>query len=373
METEYIDLLDLQQILQGGVEELFPDKIWVKAEIASLSHKAGGHCYLDLCQNGSKGQIVAKAKAAIWRSYWGAVSLYFKEATGSELAVGMEILARVSVSYSELYGLTLSIDQIEPQFTLGAAELKRQQTIETLSREGLMDRQKESLKAPELPRFLSIISSPTAAGYGDFCRHIESNDYGYAFHLELFEAQMQGADAPESICKALEKAVATRPDAILILRGGGSTLDLACFDDYHLAKCIALCPVPVYTAIGHDRDYHVSDMVSFDFVKTPTAIADFFVETLMLRETALEELRRRIREALGTRLLKMESALDTLLQRIHSADPRKLLARGYTLVTDSAGLVLKSVKPLSEGDIVNIIFEDGSLTARIEKRTDGTI
>ena len=421
-----ISLLELQEIIRDGVENAVPEKLWVRSEIASVQAKPGGHCYLELCQS-EDGRMVAKARAVIWRGVYGLVRAAFRDATGSDLAVGMQILARVQASYSELYGLTLVIDDLEPQFTLGAAELEKRKTIELLEKEGYMEMQKR-LDFPPLPFSLAVISSRTAAGFGDFCRHLDSNPYGFKFQVELFEASMQGEDAALSISEALsaiveasgrlapgdratlgavrggtsqqsgevgssgsETSLGARPaegyDAVLILRGGGSPLDLVCFDDYTLAVAIATCPIPVLTAIGHDRDYHVADMVAYDYVKTPTALADYFIDAVAAEDEKLSAAASRLRlaasgriaadkskvdrlaatlkSAVAARLAAASSAVDLLESRIHSADPRRVLERGFALVTDSAGRVIRSASQTVPGDTLRLVFADGSVAAKV--------
>ena len=185
MEKEYIDLYTLQNSLKLGLEDLFPEKLWVRAEIASVSLKANGHCYMDLSQNGPDG-IIARAKAVIWRSKYYALNQFFVAATGSSLQAGMSVLVRVQVTYSELYGLTLTVDDLDPQFTLGEQELEKRRTIAKLEEEGLLDRQKELVPAV-LPYALAVITARDAAGFGDFSRHLHGNEYGFAFRTDLFE------------------------------------------------------------------------------------------------------------------------------------------------------------------------------------------
>ena len=366
METEYIDLLDLQLRLREEIEESFPERCWVRAEIASVQAKANGHCYLDLAQS-EEGRIVAKAKAVIWRSRYVPLRAYFREATGGDLAPGMEVLLRVQVSYSELYGLSLTVEEIEPRFTLGAAELQRRRTLEKLEADGLLDRQQE-LEPALLPYRLAVISARDAAGYGDFRRHLEENAYGFTFEVQLFEATMQGEDAPASIVDALERVeCAPAPfDAVLILRGGGSALDLAGFDDYGLCFAIANCPVPVYTAIGHDRDVHVADRVAYEAVKTPTALADRFIDALAAEDERISAFGNRLRMAFAAKLAEMEQRVLALGDRIRAADPRGVLARGYTLVTDAQGVVVKSARQLQEGRRFRVLFADGAVEAIVD-------
>ncbi len=367
-EGTYIDLFTLQENIREGLEDLFPDKLWIKAEVSSIQVKANGHCYMDLCQSGQSG-IVAKAKAVIWRSRYTVLSRYFQQATGIEISVGMSVLVRAQVSYSELYGLTLTIDDIDADVTLGEQERIRRETIEKLEKEGLL-RKQESLELAPLPYYLAVISAPDAAGFGDFSRHLQENEYGFAFCVDLFEAVMQGAQAPESISDALEEVQASsrKYDAVLILRGGGSNFDLSCFDDYGLCFNIANCPLPVFTAIGHDKDHHVADMVAYASVKTPTALADEFLDCFIAEDERISSFTSRLRLAFNAKISAMESKVELLQARIAAADPRTVLSRGYTLVTDQAGVVLKSAGGLSAGDKVKIFFADGKVTAAITEK-----
>lgn len=362
---EFIELFDLQQRLRAGLEDIFPERLWVRAEVSQIQVKSNGHCYMDLSQ--SEGPtLVAKAKAVIWRSRYSFLSRTFKESTGSAIQAGMTILALVEVNYSELYGLSLVVEDIEPQYTLGEAELERRRTVEKLRKDGLLDKQKELVPAL-LPYRLAVISARDAAGYGDFCRHLEQNEYGFNFEVVLFEATMQGVLAPQSITDALERVQTDSEgfDAALIVRGGGSSLDLACFDDYGLCFAIANCPVPVYTAIGHDRDSHVADMVAFCSVKTPTALSDVFIDAFASEDERITSLGTRLRLAFVSKINTMASAVDMLESRIHNADPRNVLSRGYTLVVDSEGKVLKSSKSIGIGDKITILFEDGKIETEV--------
>lgn len=366
MERDFIDLLELQSMLREEIENSFPERVWVRAEIASLQAKANGHCYLDLAQS-EGGRIVAKAKAVIWRSRYLPLRAYFREATGGELAAGMEVLLRVQLSYSELYGMTLTVDEVEPRFTLGAAELQRRETLKKLEADGLLDRQQE-LEPALLPYRLAVISARDAAGYGDFCRHLTDNAYGFVFEVSLFEATMQGREAPESIVDALSRIEcdAESWDAVLLMRGGGSALDLACFDDYGLCFAIANCPVPVYTAIGHDRDVHVADRVAYEAVKTPTALADRFIDAFAAEDERISGYGTRLRTAFLAKIAAMEQRLEALGDRIRRADPRGVLSRGYTLVTDAKGIVIKSAAALPPGTKFRVLFVDGTVTAAAE-------
>ena len=395
MEKDFIDLLTLQSKLKEGVELLFPKRIWVKAEVSAVKARNGGHCYLELSQSSDKG-LVAKSSAIIWSSKFRFIAPYFESVTGSPLQEGMVVLVQVQVNYSELYGMSLIIDDIDPEYSLGVKELERQKTIERLQKEGLMGLQK-GLELPLLPYRLAVISAEDAAGYRDFMQHIHENPYGFAVKPTLFPALMQGADCPASIISALDAVMDSgQPwDAVLILRGGGAKLDLACFDDYSLAAVIAQYPLPVLTAIGHDQDFHVCDMVAYEFLKTPTALADYIldiyqcederVSTLETRirlgmtnrlyreEALLDSLAARVKGAFQLKVAAMEAALNMLQARIEAADPRKILQRGYVLATDADGVVLKGVAGRSAGDRVSMMFADGVLECTVDSVVAKTV
>lgn len=363
--VEVLALSELQTRLREGIEEVFPARVWVRAEVAAVQVKASGHCYLDLCESDGE-SVTAKVKAVIWRGRYFPLSAYFREATGGDIVPGISILVRVQVNYSELYGLTLVIDELEPEFTLGEAELRRRRTVGKLEAEGLMDAQK-SLEPSRLPYALAVISAEDAAGFGDFRRHLLENQYGFRFRVDLFPAAMQGQAAPQSIADALDAVQGGRSvyDAVLILRGGGSALDLACFDEYVLASAIAKCRIPVYTAIGHDRDQHVADMVAFASVKTPTALADEFIDAFAAEDERISSYAARLKYAFAAKVSALQSRLDVLAERIRNADPRSVLARGYTLVTDDEGVVLKSAAGLNPGQRIKVLFADGEVEAQI--------
>ena len=387
MEKEYIDLFEFQTRLKEGVESLFPKRLWLKAEISAIKARNGGHCYLELSQSNDSG-LIAKASAAIWNSRYRFLAPYFESVTGSPLQEGMSILVEVQPSYSQLYGFTLVINDIDPEFSLGIKELERQRTIERLQKEGLMDLQKELL-FPYLPYRFAVISVEDAAGYRDFIRHIAENPYGFKVELDLFPALMQGKDCPGSIIEALDAVMESQVeyDAVLILRGGGSKLDLACYDDYRLAAGIAQYPTPVLTAVGHDQDFHVCDMVAHTYVKTPTALADFIIEIyededarlstyatrmklafasrIMSMEAGIEAFKLRIKGGFALKMANQERRLDVLGARIEAADPRKILQKGYALALDGRGIVIKGAAGREVGDRVSVMFADGTLVTEV--------
>ena len=386
MAKDYLELTELLARIKEGVEDAFPDRYWVKAEIGSWSPRANGHCYLNLTQS-DRGKPVADIRAMIWKWHFPQLKAFFEQETGQTLQAGITVLVRVQVSFSEMFGMSLFIDDIDPAFTVGEQALAKKKAIEKLTAGGYLEMQQE-LAIPRLPYCLAVITSKTAAGYGDFRRHLLENEAGYAFRLDLYEALMQGEQAPASIIAALAEAQEHPCDAILILRGGGSEMDLACFDDYDLAVAIATCAAPVVTAIGHDRDFHIADLVANRSVKTPTALADLFLDAYAAEDALLDDLQARVRRAVADRLGGMLRKVDSLAQRlrfaagaridralaaldlkealIKASDPRKILSMGYALVTGRDGKVLKSVAPVAAGDRIGVRFADGTIRATVD-------
>ena len=390
MEKEFIDLFEFQSRLKRGIESLFPNRLWVRAEVSAVKVR-NGHCYLELSQS-DQGGLKAKATAIIWSSKYRIIAPYFESVTSSPLQEGMVVLVEVQANYSQLYGFSLIINDIDPEYSLGQKELERQRTIERLQSEGLMDLQKR-LVLPVLPYDLAVISAPDAAGYRDFIRHLDENPYGFRVNPVLYPALMQGTDCPASVTAALDAVLKSgnRYDAVLIMRGGGSKLDLACFDDYGLAAAIARYPLPVLTGVGHDHDFHVCDMVAHAYVKTPTALADYILDMYECEDARLSSYHTRMRLALSSRVSGMEnkaarlidrirnasamkislaeSALNVMQARIAAADPRKIMERGYALAVDGEGVVLKNAAGVSAGDKVSVMFADGTIKAHVETIT----
>ena len=287
-QKKHFSLRELQLAVRERLSEAFPLPVWVAAEISEMKVNYSGHCYLELVEKGgANGVPAAKASAVIWRSHYGPIATYFASQTGEQLAVGMKVLVRVTISYHELYGLSFQIQDIDPTYTLGDWEQQRQQTIARLQEEGVWDMNRE-LGVPRVPQRVAIVSSANAAGYQDFCKEIARSPY--RVELTLFDAFMQGHGAEDSIIEALER-VAERADAfdvVALIRGGGSQSDLACFNSYRLCAHVAQFPLPVLTGIGHDKDESVADMVAAQRLKTPTAVAAWINEQLAEFDGALE-------------------------------------------------------------------------------------
>ena len=316
-------MAQLLQRVRGAVAETFPRPVWVKAEIHELKIHGNGHCYMELVEKGTGREMFsAKAQAVIWRSRRSLVEAAFYQGAGHRLEAGMTVLVQVRVQYSEVYGMSLSIEDIDPAFTLGEVELARQRTLERLRKEGMLD-MNSTLPLPRLPRRFALITSESAAGYGDFMHHLYDNGYGFRFYTRLYPAPMQGAAAPGGIISALEAVMADVEaggvyDAVLLLRGGGAVTDLACFDDYDLAVNIAQFPLPVMVAVGHERDTHICDMVAARSVKTPTALADLIVNAFVEEDASLTALGDRLRSSVMLRLDGMRQRLEQTARRLGS-------------------------------------------------------
>lgn len=296
--TEHISLSELQLLIRERLDDAFPLPYWITAEISELKvNYRSGHCYLELVEKGGDNQVPrAKVNAIIWRASYGIISNYFTSTTGSELKVGMKVLVKVTVLYHELYGLSLVISDIDPLYTLGDMEQQRQETIRRLHEDGVYDMNR-SLDLPFLMQRIAVVSSPNAAGFQDFMKELGAS--GYYFAVELFDAFMQGNEAEESIIAALDR-IAERMEAfdvVVVIRGGGSQSDLACFNSYRLCCTLAQFPLPVLTGIGHDKDQSVADLVAAVALKTPTAVAGYLVDGLAEVDGWLDTRRDELQEA----------------------------------------------------------------------------
>jgi len=280
MTHEYISLLELNNLVKEVLKENLTKTYWLVAEISEIRQNISGHCYLEFIQkDDSSDSLLAKARANIWANTYRLIKPYFETSTNSSLAQGMKILVNVSVEFHELYGYSLTVHDIDPAYTLGDMEQKRTLTIQQLVADGIFDMNRQ-LEMPVVPQRIAVISSETAAGYGDFISQLKNNEYGFVFYPCLFQAYMQGEDAEISILNAIDKIFryVENFDVVVIIRGGGSRAELSCFDSYELASNICQFPLPVIAGIGHERDQSVVDMVANTRVKTPTAGATFLID-----------------------------------------------------------------------------------------------
>ena len=286
-----LSLYEVTDKIINAVDSAFPGTIWVIGEVSEIKENISGHCYLELVEKDNKTeQPKAKARGTIWARNYRMIKPFFEMTAGRKLTSGIKILVQCTVNYHPIYGFSLNIVDIDPTFTIGDIEMQRQQTINKLISEGVMDMNKQ-IAIPMLPKRIAVISSPTAAGFEDFTSQLENNPYGYAFSIKLFNAIMQGDKAEESIIQALDRIHSSIEswDVVAIIRGGGSQIDLGCFDSYNIANNIAQFPIPIITGIGHEKDVSIADMVANIKQKTPTAVAEFLVTQFVNAENWLEE------------------------------------------------------------------------------------
>ena len=413
---KHITLSQLQQRIKSVIEQGMPLPVWVVAEIAECKVNYSGHCYLELVEKtestdhrAATGVPKAQARAVIWRSQYAMLSAYFESQTGSRLTAGMKILAKVTVSYHELYGLSLQITDLDPSYTLGEVERQKQLTINQLQADGVWDCNRE-VELPTLVQRLAVVSSASAAGYRDFCQELQRSPY--AFRHSLFEAVMQGTAAEESICAALS-AIAEREDefdAVIIIRGGGSSSDLSCFNSYRICSYVAQFPLAVITGIGHDKDVSVADMVAHTPLKTPTAVAAWLDERMALLEgrideaaqllidaartkTAAEQLRverwaglirelakrmcerelsrltlqqEQLRAAAERTIERETSRLQLALELVEAHNPKQILRRGFAVVR-LGGKAMTQTEGVTCGEQIEIELAGGTLQAEVKK------
>jgi exodeoxyribonuclease VII large subunit len=317
---ESYSLLELNQCIRMQLKRGMPELYWVVAEINELQVNSAGHCFMELIEKSPhNGQITAKARATIWAYHNKMLAPYFETVTGQRLSAGLKIMLQVSVEFHELYGLSLSVTDINPAFTIGELAMQRQAIIKQLKDEGVYDMNRE-LEVPFMPQRIAVISSETAAGYGDFVDQLNNNPDGFVFEHTLFKAIVQGNEAEASIISAFEQIFEREDefDLVVLIRGGGSQSDLNCFNSYQIATCIAQFPLPVITGIGHDRDETVADMVACIALKTPTAVAGFLLEKAAYLNRLLQELSYKLMDVAGITISKHEYKLNHLSQRLQT-------------------------------------------------------
>jgi exodeoxyribonuclease VII large subunit len=315
-----ISLQELNLIIKKGVRELFPNSFWIIAEISELNVNQSGHCYLELIEKAAETeQITAKAKATIWSYTFRMLKPYFESTTHQRFTNGIKVMLSVSIDFHELYGFSLNVKDIEPNYTLGDLSRKKQQIIQQLQDEGVFHLNKE-LEFPIVPQKIAVISSETAAGYGDFIKQLTQNRFHYKYYIKLFNAYMQGDEAEKSITSALDQIFEfPEPfDVVVIIRGGGSQSDLNCFNSYWLCYHITQFPIPVITGIGHDRDQTIADMVAHTSVKTPTAVAEFIIENTTTFESHLLELQQNISDIVNDKLELLHDQLNDISTNLTS-------------------------------------------------------
>ena len=387
-DIKHISLSQLQGRISIALAEALPLPVWVCAEVADIKINASGHCYIELIEKNEKtGTTEAQARATIWRSQVMSTIGRFEQESGQRLAKGMKILFKATVSHHAVYGMSLQIQQIDSLHTIGDMERRRQMTIEQLQKDGVWE-QNRSQAMPLVIQRIAVISSATAAGYRDFM--MELGRSGYALHTELFEAIMQGERSDESIVAALYAIAERREefDAVAIIRGGGSTGDLECFNSYHLAFAVTQMPLPVLTGIGHDKDTSVTDMVAHTMLKTPTAVAQWIEQraadfdgaleycAITLRDICrqtthaatlrLEQMATDVRHLVERTLQGEAQKLDGLANLVANFAPERIFRLGYAIARKESK-ALASIEGVEVGDTITTSLADGEIESKITK------
>lgn len=318
MENKPLSLLELNSLVRRSITSCLPDEYWVQAELSDVRVNYSGHCYLEFVQkDATDNALLAKARGIIWANVFTRLRSYFERETGQAFVSGLKVLVKVTVDFHELYGYSLTVVNIDPTYTLGDMVRRRKEILRQLDEEGILTLNKE-LELPVLTQRIAVISSATAAGYGDFCNQLLHNSFGFVFYPLLFQAIMQGEQVEQSIIQALDRINATRDnwDVVVIIRGGGATSDLSGFDTYDLAANCAQFPLPIITGIGHERDDTVLDMISHTRVKTPTAAAEFLINHVRQTAQELEAYEEVIYQEVPRLLQQEKQRLDSFVTRI---------------------------------------------------------
>ncbi len=409
MNTErHITLFELNRLVREAIEDALPMEYWVEAELSEC-RESRGHCYMELIQKDEQTATpIAKASAKCWANKWLTIRPYFERTTGQQLHAGMKVLLQVYPQFHEAYGFSWIVTDINPTYTLGDMARKRQEIIQKLKAEGVFDLQKE-LQLPVFCQHIAVISSQTAAGYGDFCNQLADNPYGFKFETQLFPAIMQGEGVEQSIISALEQIYDMPFDCVVIIRGGGATSDMSGFDTLALAENVANFPIPIITGIGHERDESVLDMISHTCVKTPTAAAALLIDHLKgvletiegaqsmithyvqqklsiansqlsiiseaiprlfsivktRQEAKIDALYTRLPMLIERRLTSEIHRLQLMDEKLKALDPTLLLARGYSITLHN-GRAVKDASQLPPGTEIETRLAKGTIHSVIK-------
>lgn len=411
MEQAAISLYELNNLVRGVIANTFSQSFWIRAEMSDVRVAQNGHCYLEFIEKDSKNRnIIAKARGSIWANVFRLLKAYFESETGQAFSSGLKVLVQVSVEFHELYGYSLNVHNIDPTYTLGDQARNRALILKQLEEEGVLTLNKE-LELPTITNRIAVISSPTAAGYEDFCNQLENNTDGFVFYTHLFPAIMQGERTEESIISALDRVYehADKFDAVIIIRGGGATSELSSFDSYLLAANCAQFPLPVITGIGHERDDTVLDIVAHTRAKTPTAVAEFLIKRIQSAAINMYELQEAIITSTNRKITEESVSLNTFathfsyLTKDYTKDqlnkisvfterlksltkkvivdekhrltnqeqflklisPENILKKGYTL-TIRDNKIVKNSAELKEGDTITNRFFDGDVISIVK-------
>ena len=384
-----LTLYSLNNLVRCALSDSMPSQYWVTGELSEVRETAAGHCYIELVQRDEvTNELVAKARGTVWARIYTLLKPYFLEQTGQPFAAGLKVLVQVKVVFHELYGYSLDVCDIEPTYTLGDMARRRQVIIKRLTDEGVIGLNKE-LEFPLLPQRVAVISSSTAAGYGDFCDQLLNNRYGFVFYPHLFQSPMQGSGVEQGIIAALDRIAENIDcwDAVVIIRGGGATSELSCFDTYELANNCAQFPLPIITGIGHQRDESVLDIVAHTSAKTPTAVAELLIHAMLSQAAWLDDTLQGTVSAVRSRVDGERHRLQSLLQRLpvttalfmqgqhhrldlwqrymDAASPEHILALGYS-ITKVNGKTVRSIADVQPGDEVMTAVAGGEFTSVVK-------
>ncbi len=405
-----ISLFELNSLVKEAIENQMPDEYWVEAELSEV-HENSGHCYMEIIEKDEKNNTpIAKARAMVWRNNWSILRSHFERITGAPLRAGIKVMLQVYPNFHPAFGFSYTVSDIDPTYTLGDMAKRRKEIIKKLENNGLYYLNKE-IEIPFVPQRIAVISSDTAAGYGDFCKQLTTINYNIWYRTELFAAVMQGEQVERSIISALN-AINERIDdfdVVVIIRGGGGTSDFSGFDTYTLAENVVQFPLPIITGIGHDRDETILDMISNTKVKTPTAAADVLIDKLEYAYEQMDNAKSRITELVKQRIemekirldkisgiiptlftvikTRQERNLDFMLQRLNTSitkkimedkhklemaatkiealNPERLLKRGYS-ITLFNGKAIRDPKTLKTGDEILTKIEKGTIKSTVK-------
>jgi exodeoxyribonuclease VII large subunit len=335
MKAQSLSLSQLNLKLKTAISDSFADPLWVVAEISELRVNNSGHCYMELIEKaGDSDQMIAKIKATIWSFTFRMISPYFETTTGYRLDAGLKVLLKVQPEFHEVYGISLIVKDIDPSYTLGDLARKKLEILRKLKAEGVIDMNR-MLNLPAVPQRIAVISSETAAGYGDFMDSLINNPQEYYFRTELFSAQVQGEKAAETIISALDRIYEKENefDVVVIIRGGGSQSDLECFNNYDLVYHITQFPLPVISGIGHERDETITDIVAHTSVKTPTAVAEFLIDALIEFDDLLENYAEELANMAGEKIAGEKEKIFNLSQNTVYLVHQKLNEENSYLIT----------------------------------------
>ena len=389
-DNAHISLSEAHSLVREAVEAALPEPLWVQAEVLDIREK--GHCYMELVEkDDAYNTPIAQARACCWSNTWQTVKRKCEQALGENpirSAAGTKMLFLLRANFHEAYGFSWIVEDIDPAYTIGEMARRRVEILKKLKEAGIIDMQKELPISPFATK-IAVISSASAAGYGDFCNQLAENDYGFAFQTTLFPAIMQGEQTSSSIISALDAINAAEEsyDVVVIIRGGGSTADLSGFDTLELAENIANFPLPIITGIGHERDETVIDTIARVSVKTPTAVAAFLIDNLAAtmetlgnaalriqravqrrletEKMKMESMDRRVANSISLYFLKQHHLLQMMEQRIKAVDPMNILRRGYSIALHK-GTPVMDTDTLSKGDILTLIAAHGQTEVEVK-------